>query len=112
MPDVILISKPQFDLSTLLALSNNMLGYSPARAADAMNLKDQPHLLACLAAFRDKGANATVKGSRDAYDLLHYGFLIAADMEEMPLILEVFGGVPFILTETKIKGIQAVIVGE
>ncbi len=110
MPDVLLISKPQFDVSTILALSNEMLGYSPARAADAANLKDQPHLLACLAAFRDKQAPATIRGCRDVYDLLHYGFLIAADDTEMPLILEVLGGMPFALTETRVRGIQALIV--
>jgi hypothetical protein len=110
MPEVILISKPQFDLSTILALSNEMLGYSPARAADAAGLKDQPHLMACLAAFRDKHATATVRGSRDVYDLLHFGFLFASDMEDMAPILEILGGMPFALTDTRVRGIQAAIV--
>ena len=111
MIDAILISKPQFDLSTILAMSTEMLGYSPARAADAANLNGQPHLLACLAAFRDKLAPATLRGSRDVFELLHYCFLFASDAEEVPLILETLGGMAFALTDTRVRRVQALIVG-
>lgn len=110
MPDVALISKPNVDLPRLLSLAEKMLGYSPARAADTANLKDQPHLLACLASFRDPEVPATVKACRDIYDLLHYGFLIAADEEEMLLLLEVLGGMSFAYTLTRIRGVSAIIV--
>ena len=109
MPDVMLLSKPVFDLPRFLSLYQEMLGYSPARAADTAGLKDQPRLLACLAAFREQHVAANVKACRDVYNLLHYSFVIAADDVEIPLILEILGGMPFALTNTKIRDVQAIL---
>lgn len=94
---------------TFLTLATEMLGYSPARAADSAGLKNQAHMLSCLAAFRDKNVPANVKASRDVYNLLHYGCLFAADEVDMPAILEVLDGMSFALTDTKLRGVQAVI---
>ena len=109
IPSATIISQPQFDLTTILSLSDEMLGYSPARAADTANLTGQSHLLACLASFRDKDSKPSVKGSKDVYDLLYFGFLVAADEHDMTLILEVVSGMSFALTETRVRGIQAAI---
>jgi hypothetical protein len=86
-----------------------MLGYSPARAADSAGLKNQQHLIACLAAFRDKHAVPSIKASKDIYDLLHYGCLFAANDIDMLPVLEVLGGMPIAVTDTKIRGVQAAI---
>ena len=110
MVDVILISKPNFDMPAFLSLASEMLGRSLSRNADAANLKDQPHLLACLAAFRDPQAGVSIKSCRDVYDLLHYGCLIASDEQDMSLILEILGGMPFALVETKMRSVQAAII--
>jgi hypothetical protein len=110
MPDVAIVSQPQYDLPTFLAVATEMLGYSPARTADAANLKGLAHLLSCLACFRNKDTAGHVKACRDVYNLLHFGILIAANAYEMPLILEVLGGTPFALTETRIRGVQAILV--
>ncbi len=108
-PNAVLISKPQFDMPLLISLCNEILGYSPIRAADNLSLKDQTQLLACLAAFRDKNRAATVKAARDVYNLLYHGFLIVSDEQIMPQILEILGGIPFVFTETKIRGVHAII---
>lgn len=110
IPNAILISKPQFDIPTILSLSNEMLGRSPARIADSANLTGLPHLLACLASFRDKDAKPTIRGGKDAFDLLHFGFIIVADEPEMIQILEILGGMPFAVTETRLRGVQTAIV--
>ncbi len=107
--DAILMLVPAINSPAFLTLANDMLGYSPARAADSAGLKNQPHLLSCLSSFRDKQTPASVKSSKEVYDLMHYGCLIASDEIDMPFILEVLGGMPFALTETKIRGILATI---
>lgn len=86
-----------------------MLGYTPARAADAAGLKDVAHLLACYSSFRDKDTAPTVKASFDIYELLSFGCLFAADDRDMGDLLEI-ANLPFALTETRIRGIQAAIV--
>jgi hypothetical protein len=106
-PNVLLIETPHLDLPTFLSLCEQVLGYSPARAADKSNLQGFAHLLACLATFRDKDATPSVKGAKDVYNLLHFGFIIASDDYDMAPILEVLGGMPFALTETKLRGVQA-----
>jgi hypothetical protein len=110
MPDVLMISKPCFDMPQLLAIASRMLGYSPAHAADAAGLTGLQHLLSCLAAFRDKNVKAGVKSAHDVYFMLQFAFLIAAEEQDMPLVLEIMGGMEFAWTETKIRGVQAVII--
>lgn len=107
--DALLLLVPMMNTPAFLTLATEMLGYSPARAADSAGLKNQSHLLACLAAFRDKKAPANVKASRDVYNLLHYGCLFASDDIDMPAILEVLDGMSFALTDTKVRGVQAAI---
>ncbi len=107
-PCAIILTQPQINLQMFLHLSQEMLGYSPARTADAINLKGPAHLMACLASFRDQKANITVKGTRDIYELLHFGVLIAADERDMPSILEALGGMPFALTETLMRGLLCI----
>jgi hypothetical protein len=107
MIDVLLISKPAYDLPTFLALANEMLGYSPARAADTAGLSGLPHLMACLAGFRNKDS----KNYQDIYNLLYFVFIIAADEQNMLLIMEILDGMGFALSETRIRGVQALIVG-
>lgn len=87
-----------------------MLGYSPSRTADSAGLSGEPHLLACLAAFRNKNCGASVKACSDVYNLLYFSFLIVGDEWEIPLILEILGGMEFAVTDTCIQGVQAIIV--
>jgi len=107
--DALLLLIPSMNTPAFLTLANEMLGYSPSRAADAAGLKNQQHLIACLAGFRDKKAVVNVKSNREVYCLLHYGCLFASEDIDMPVLLEVLGGMPFALTTTKLRGIQSVI---
>lgn len=109
-PSIAIIIQPQFSQSLFLAACQKMLGYSPARAADANNLSGIPHLMAILSAFRNKDANPTVKQSKDIIDLLHFSCLIAAEDYDMLPILEVAAGMPFIFTNTLARGVQVAVV--
>jgi hypothetical protein len=110
IPNVLLISKPSIELPTFLSLCEEVLGYSPARSADRAGLTGAPHLLACLTAFKDQDATPTVKGGRDVYNLIHFTFVVAADETDMAPILEAMNGMPFALTETRIRGVQVALV--
>ena len=107
--DALLILLPTMDTPAFLTLAGQMLGYSPSRAADSAGLKNQQHLLACLAAFRNKTVAPTVRASKDVYDLLHYACLFAADDIDMTPLLEVLCGMPFAITDTKLREVQAAI---
>lgn len=108
-PSAVIIQTPQLDPPVFLSLCADMLGYTPARAADAAGLTGVLHLLACYTAFRDQHAKPTVKAGFDIYELLSFGTLFVADDRDMGDLLEI-AGLPFILTETRIRGIQSAIV--
>lgn len=110
-PSAAIITAPHLNQNIFLPVCQNMLGYSPARAADAANLTGVPHLMSILAAFKNKNTPATIKAARDIYDLIHFNCLIAADDYDMISILEVLSGMPFVATETLVRGVQAVVVG-
>jgi len=103
IPSAILILQPQLHQGLYLTLCSEMLGRSPSRSADTAGLSGLPHLLSTIAAF---GGGAET----DAYDLLSFGFLIAADERDIPEILEVASGMPFALTDTILRGTQSVII--
>lgn len=105
----LLLLVPTMNTPAFLSLSNEMLGYSPGRAADAVGLKNQQHLLACLASFRNKTAGTTVKAAKDMFDLVSYGCLFAADEIDMAYLLETLGGMPFAVVETRVRGVQSAI---
>ncbi len=102
-PSAILIIQPQLNQGVFLTLCTDMLGQSPARKADAAGLKGIPHLISTLAEFNENPES-------DVYDLLHFGCLIASDERDMPAILEAASGMSFALTDTVLRGAQAIIV--
>lgn len=106
-PGVALIMLSKVDLVTLLPLARKILGYSLANQADGVDLKEQAHQLVCVSAFKDKNVDPAVKVTYAA--MFHAGFVIVAEDQDMGDILEV-AGMPFILTETLKRGIQAAIV--
>lgn len=110
-PGVALVLLTKMDLATFLPVSREMLGYSPAKAADAVPvpLQELPHQLACVAAFKDEKAPPTVRTVAPQFDLFHAGFLIAADERDMLEILEV-ASLPFTYTETLARGVCATII--
>jgi hypothetical protein len=109
-PGVVLVLLTKMDLTNFLPLSREMLGYSPAKAADGVSvpLPALAHQLACVAAFKDETAPPTVRTAAPQFDLFHAGFLVAADERDMIEILET-ASLPFTHTETLMRGVDAVI---
>ena len=87
-PDAVLIQEPAVDFTTFLGLSHQMLGYSPARAADASprELTDAERFLSCLAALRDPEAPAGLTANLLAH--VSFSVLVAADERDLLDILE------------------------
>jgi hypothetical protein len=108
---VALVLLSNLDLNTLLPLSREILGYSPAKAADGVTipLSNSAHQLACVAAFKDSKAPPTVRVAIPYLELFHAGFLIAADERDLVDILEI-SAMPFVITDTLQRGIQVAIV--
>lgn len=107
-PGVALILLTKLDAPSFLPLSREILGYSPATAADAASLNDIAHQLVCLASFKDKHLPPTVKAATAHLNLLHAGFLIAIDERDTVEILEI-ATMPFVSTDTLSRGIDAII---
>jgi len=110
-PGVVLITKTCLDLNTLLPLARQMLGYSPAKAADGITvpLSELAHQLACVAAFKDQKAPPTIKYALPYLGLFSVGFLVAANERDMLEIIEATRGMEVILTETVQANVQAAI---
>ena len=108
-PSAAIIQIPQLDSPLFLSLCVDMLGYTPARAADAAGLEGVTHLLACYASFRHQDAIPSVRASFDIYELLSFGCLFVADDWDIRDLLEI-ANLPFALTDTRVRGIQAAIV--
>ena len=108
--DAILITTPAVDFTMLIGLSEQMLGYSPARAADASRrpLSDTERFLSCLAAFKD--AKAPVGLSPYLLSHVLFSVLIAADERDLLDILGYCSGMSFVTTDTITRGVQAAIV--
>lgn len=107
--DAVLIQTPTVDNRIFLGYTKKMLGYALASAADQKKpiLKEGAHHLACVAAFKNQSAPATVVESIPYLDMLHYGFLLIADERDMQNILEATHGMPFVVVETMMRGMQA-----
>jgi len=110
-PGVALVLTSKLDLSQFLPLSRDMLGYSPAKNADGapIPLQELPHQLACIATFKDEQVSPTVQAATLELNMLHAGFLVAADERDMVEILEV-AAMPFTFTLTSARGIDAVVI--
>ena len=112
MSGVALILRSDLDLDNLLPLSRDMLGYSPAKAADGVivPLPKLAHYLACLSAFKNPDAPPTVGYAAPVWGLMTIGFLVAADERDMVGVLEATHGMEAVVAETVERGIQAAII--
>lgn len=110
-PGVALILLTKLDSDTFLPLSREVLGYSPASAADSLGipLKELPHSVACIASFKDKDTHPHLGPVSPHFNLFHAGFLIAADERDMTEILELTG-MSYTRTETLSRGIEAAVI--
>ena len=108
-PTALIMQSSVLDNQAFLAASIEMLGYSPARKADAYHLEGMPFDLSCLMSFKDKEASSGVKEANSVYELFSVGCLILADERDLPEILEI-SAMPFALTETIARGTQSAFV--
>ncbi len=110
-PGVLLAISTSMDLVHFLPAARKVLGYSPAKAADsvAVPLQDTAHQLACLAAFKDEHASTSLRASPYCLKLFQMGFFIVADERDMLEILEVVA-MPFVITESLARGVDAAII--
>jgi hypothetical protein len=110
MPDAVLIQVPSIDFRTFLGLSHKVLGRSPGASSDACRreLSDAERFLSCLAAMRDERAPVGLS----PHLLTHVSFsaFIGADERDMLEILQLCAGMPFVVVETVVRGVQAAVV--
>ena len=108
---VALVLLTKLNLQTFLPLSREILGYSAAKAADGVSveLKETPHNIACIAAFKDENHPPAFKPNCPHLKLFQAGFLVAADERDMTEILEL-AAMPFTITQTMSRGVNAVII--
>jgi len=110
MPDCVLIQVPAVDFRTFIGLTHEVMGRSPAAAADSSRreLSDAEKFLSCLASLRDEKAGV----GWPPYLLSHVSFsaFIGADDRDMLDILQCCAAMPFVTTETSVRGVQIAVV--
>jgi hypothetical protein len=104
-PTAILITRPSIDFGTFLGLSQQILGYSPSETVDAspIELSDAQRFLECLASLKDRKTQGFTP-----HLLTHVSFsvLAAADDRDMLDILQTASSMPFVVTDTRVRGVQ------
>jgi hypothetical protein len=112
IPSAVLIQTPNVDFATFLGLCQQALGCSPAATVDASPLQrsDAERFLACLAALRDRNVSVGLAPNLLAH--VSFSILAAADDRDMLDILQASTAMPFVATDTLMRGVQlAVITG-
>ena len=109
-PDCVLIQTPSIDFRTFIGVTHKALGRNLAASSDACRrtLSAAERFLSCLAAIRDERAPVGLPPRL----LTHVSFsaLIGADDRDMQDILQCCAGMPFVTTETIIRGTQVAVV--
>jgi hypothetical protein len=109
-PDCVLIQTPAVDFRTFVGLTHKALGRSLAASSDSCRreLSEAERFLSCLAAIRDERAPVGLPPRL----LTHVSFsaLIAADDRDMQDILQCCAGMPFVATETILRGTQVAVI--
>ncbi len=112
VPNAALILTPAVDFGTFLGLAREALGYSPAEVLDGSRRQccETERYLTCLAALRDRKAGVGL--APHLLPNVSCAILAAADERDLLEILQVAAGMPFVIAETRMRGVQlAVITG-
>ena len=109
-PEVLLVTTPAVNFRAFLGACLHVLGYTPARAADASSrdLSEAEKFLSCLAALRDPKAPAGLAPNLLSH--VSFSVFVVADERDMLDILERCAGMPFVTAETTVRGMTAAIV--
>jgi hypothetical protein len=105
-----IIQYPGVDFDILLSLANQVLDYSPSEGVDKhrLVLSDAEKFLSILAALKRRGATPELYEhllTHVSYSLLVLG--LEVDMRE---VIELCSGMPYVLTDTKRRGIVVCII--
>jgi len=108
-PNFLLIQTPSPDFNKLLTLSQQALGYNAAEGIDASPIErsEAERFISCIAAMQERGSCPGFA----PHLLSHVSFsaLVAADEQDMLFIVEK-GEMPFIVVETKVRGVQLAVI--
>lgn len=109
-PECVLITAPSIDFHTLLGLGRKVFDRHLGEATDACRRELSPseRFLSCLAAMRDPKAPVGLAPHLMAH--VTFSVFIGADVEDMLDILERCPGMPAVVAETTVRGIQAAVV--
>ncbi len=109
-PEAFLVQIPSFDFQTLLGLGQKVFDRHLGEATDACRRQLSPseRFLSCLAAMRDPKAPVGLPPHLLAH--VTFSVFIGADQEDMLDILERCPGMPAVVAETTIRGVQAAVV--
>jgi hypothetical protein len=110
LPEVLLVTTPAVNFRAFLGACLHVLGYSPARAADAAprDLSEPEKFLSCLAAFRDQKAPAGLAANLLSH--VSFSVFVVADERDLLDILERCAGMPFVTAETTARGVTAAVI--
>lgn len=106
--DAILIQQPAIDFATFLGLAHKMLDYHLSEKADSSrrDLHDGEKFLTCLAAMEDRNAHVNVTPDSHLVHHVSFSVLIAIDERDMTKVLELCATMPFVVSETMVRGVQ------
>ena len=109
-PEVLLVTTPAVNFRAFLGACLHVLGYTPARAADASprDLSEAEKFLSCLAAIRDQQAPAALAPNLLAH--VSFSIFLVADERDLLDILERCAGMPFVTAETLARGVLATVI--
>lgn len=106
----ILINRPAIDFTVFLGVTEKVLGYNPAKTADGARreVSDAERFLSCLASMRDARAPSGLAPKL----LTHVSFsvFVVGDERDLLDILECCSGMPFVVADTTLRGVQCAVV--
>ena len=110
VPTVCLVQKPSIDFDSLIGIGNEVLGYSPATAADQepRRLSQTEKFLSCLASFNSQ--SAPVGLSPHLLGHSSFSVLVCAAERDLIDILEVASGMSFVTGDTIMRGAMVAVI--
>ena len=111
-PEVFLVTRPAVNFRDFLVASDKILGYSPARAADASgrDLSEAEKFLSCLAAFKDQNARVGPAPNPKFLSHLSFSVFVVAEERDMFDVLECCSGMSFVTADTSVTRVLAAVI--
>jgi hypothetical protein len=110
--EVFLVTTPKVDFPAFVGACTEVLGYSPAKAADASgrDMTDVERFLSCLATIRNPEARASFAPDLSFLPHVSFSVLVVADERDLFDIVERCVGMSFVTAETTIRRVRAAVV--